>query len=341
MISPKPNDQVNMKTLAKVLNLSTATVSKALRDSYEISRETKDRVLQAAKELNYVPNPHASSLRKRSSNTIAIVLPEIADSFFSQAINGIESIVGQKNYHALIYITHESFEREASMFNELGSGRVDGILMSVASTTEDVTHIKKLQQAGIPIVFFDRVCDDIAAATVITDDFESAYIATKHLLDKGCKNISLITIEGYPSIFKAREGGYRKALNDHHLENVHVLTCSNKYTEENVALVIAHLQEAKPDGLILTVEHLATTAYMACAELALSIPNDIKIACFTNQITAAILNPPLTTISQPAYDMGKAAAELLFWHLSGKYILLEEEHKVLPSKLMVRASSGG
>lgn len=335
-------NKVNMKTLAKVLNVSIATISKALRDSHDIGDETKQRVIETAKLLHYVPNPYASSLRKRSSNTIAIVIPEIADSFFSQAINGIESIVDQENYHALIYLTHDSYEREAKMFNDLTSGRVDGILMSVASNTEDITHIQNLQQAGVPIVFFDRVCEDIPTAKIKTDDFNSAYIATSHLLDQGCKNISLVTIEGYPSILHARKEGYKKALAERNIKHdeQHEISCSNKYTQENnIAVLKDHIAKVKPDGIIATVEHLATSTYLACEEMKLNIPKDIKVVCFTNQITAAILNPSLTTILQPAYEMGRKAAELLFWHLSGRFIQMEKENIIMPSKLVVRDST--
>ncbi|MBB6125992.1 LacI family DNA-binding transcriptional regulator [Mucilaginibacter lappiensis] len=335
------SNKVNMKTLAKVLNVSIATISKALRDSHDIGEETKQRVIETAKLLHYVPNPYASSLRKRSSNTIAIIIPEIADSFFSQAINGIESIVGQEKYHALIYLTHDSYEREAQMFNDLSSGRVDGVLMSVASNTKDIKHIQDLQQAGVPIVFFDRVCEDIPTAKIKTDDFNSAYMATKHLLERGCKNISLVTIEGYPSILQAREGGYKKALAEYQIKHQeqNVISCSNKYNQENIAFLKEHIAKIKPDGIIATVEHLATTTYLACEELKMNIPNDIKVVCFTNQITAAILNPPLTTVLQPAYDMGRKAAELLFGHLAGKPIQLEKENITLPSKLVVRDST--
>jgi LacI family transcriptional regulator len=291
--------------------------------------------------LHYVPNPYASSLRKRSSNTIAIIIPEIADSFFSQAINGIESIVGQEKYHALIYLTHDSYEREAQMFSDLSSGRVDGVLMSVASNTKDIKHIQELQQTGVPVVFFDRVCEDIPTAKIKTDDFNSAYMATKHLLERGCKNISLVTIEGYPSILQAREGGYKKALAEYQVKSKdeNIFSCSNKYNQENIAVLKEHITNVKPDGIIATVEHLATTTYLACEELKLNIPNDIKVVCFTNQITAAILNPSLTTILQPAYDMGRKAAELLFGHLAGKPIQLEKENITLPSKLVVRDST--
>jgi len=337
--TPK-SDKVDMKTLAKVLNVSIATVSKALRDSHDIGPETKLKVIEAARKLNYVPNPYASSLRKKASNTIAIIIPEIADSFFSQAINGIESIVAIKKYHTLIYLTHDSYEREAYMFTELASGRVDGVIMSVASNTEDTNHIKTLQQAGVPIVFFDRVFDDLNSVKITTDDLNSAYIATNHLLDAGCKNISLVTIKGYPSILSAREQGYKQALAEHGIQpkESDIVTCSNKYNNENVEVIKEHLTLQKPDGIIATVEHLATSTYLACNEVKLNIPQDVKVVCFTNQITAPILNPPLTTILQPAFDMGKKAAQLLFDHLAGKAVENNKEI-VLPSKLVIRESS--
>jgi LacI family transcriptional regulator len=340
MTTGNKSDKVNMKTLARELNLSTATISKALRDSYDISPETKQRVLEAARRLNYVPNAYASSLRKQSSNTIAIIIPEIADSFFSQAINGIESVIAPKKYHALIYLTHDSYEREASMLDDLASGRVDGLIMSVASNTQDTSHIKTLQETGIPIVFFDRVCEDLTADKIVTDDFNSAHTAATHLLQAGCNNISLVTISGYPSILSAREQGYRKALADNGItsKDTGIVTCTNKYTNENVGIIKEHLRAMKPDGIIVTVEHLATSTYIACDELKLQIPHDVKVACFTNQITAAILNPPLTTILQPAYDMGKQAAEMLFGRLSGRLIEAEQE-LIMPSQLVARAST--
>lgn len=336
-------EKVNMVTLAKALNLSTATVSKALRDCYDISDKTKLKVKEAARQLNYVPNPYAGSLRNHSSKTIAIVIPEIADSFFSQAINGIESIANKEDFHALIYLTHDSYEREATLLNGFKSGRVDGVLMSVGSNTGNTVHISGLQEAGVPVIFFDRICSQVAAAYVSTDDFNSAYKATNHLLQQGCKKISLITIRAYPSIFAARAEGFRKALTDNHIRpgDINIVSCLNKYSGENIEAIKTHLADARPDGLLLTVEHLATSAYLACRELGLNIPEDVKIACFTNQITAPVLNPPLTTITQPAYEIGRKAAELLFRYLAGKPIQLEDESWVLPSTLVVRSSTGG
>src|SRR4051794_28351218 len=173
-------ENINLKTLAVRLQLSTATVSKALRDSHEISNETKQRVVQLASVLNYVPNPYASSLRKRISKTIAVVIPEVADSFFAEAINGIELIAQGKGYHVLIYLTHESFEKERSIFMEFQSGRVDGVLLSVSVETVNTEHIINLKNNNIPIVVFDRICDEINTAKVTTDDYNAGYTAAQH-----------------------------------------------------------------------------------------------------------------------------------------------------------------
>jgi len=280
-------------------------------------------------------------LRKHQSNTIAIVIPEIADSFFSQAINGIESIAHHENYHTLIYLTHDSYEREACILEEFKSGRVDGIIMSAASDTEHTTHIDQVQQAGIPVVFFDRDCPAISSAKIKTNDFDSAYNAVCHLIERGCKNISLITVKGFVSIFTTREDGYKKALFDNNLNfsRLNIVQCSNKLVDENQAIISDHLALVKPDGLLLTVEHLATAAYLACNQMNIKIPGDIKIAGFTNQSTAQILNPSLTAIVQPAFKMGQKAAELLFHYLSHKSFRLEDEQLTLPSSLIIGSST--
>jgi len=342
-MSDESNDRkINMKMLAKELNLSIATVSRALKDSYEVSDQTKARVKEAAARFNYVVNTQASSLRSHKTYTLAIVVPEIGDSFFTQVINGIESVADKKKYRVLICMTHDSYEREMSVINELTNGRVDGVLISVASNTRDGDHFNALKRKGIPVVFFDRDFKEINAASVKTDDFESAYNATCHLLDKGCKKISLITVRGGVSIFSAREEGYRQALSDHHIDLglPNIIHCANEHSADNIAMIRDHLLKARPDGLLLTVEHLSTDAYTACHLIGLKIPADIKIACFTTQLTAGILNPALTTIQQPAFEMGQKAAELLIEYLTYKYIQLENQHLVLPSKLILRDSTG-
>ncbi|RYF99658.1 MAG: LacI family transcriptional regulator, partial [Chitinophagaceae bacterium] len=205
---------VNIKALASELQLSVSTVSKALHDSYEISDKTKRRVLEAAKRLNYVPHAYASSLRGRKTKTIGIVIPEVADSFFSLAINGIESVAKERGYHVLICLTHETFENEKAILKEFQGGRVDGVLMSVSKETADSEHISGLIAAGVPLIFFDRVCDDVATGKITTDDMESAYKATTHLVDQGCSAISFLSISDSLSISNRRLEGYMQAMKD-------------------------------------------------------------------------------------------------------------------------------
>lgn len=330
-----------IKILAKELNLSVATVSKALRDSYEISNETKQKVLALAEKLNYVPNPYASSLRKRESKTIAVVLPEVADSFFSQAINGIESVAQDKGYHVLIYLTHESFDREENILKEFQSGRVDGILISVSGETSHSDHIKKAMASGIPVVFFDRVCEDVATARVITDDFECGYKAARHLAEQGCKKIAYLSASTSLSISNNRMQGFQKALSDLGFKNnqSEVIICGND-ADENYQIIKKVLQKKeRPDGIIASVEKFTSSIYIACHELGLTIPNNVKVISFTNLQTALILNPPLTTITQPAFEMGKAAATVLFKALGGKTFKMEDERVVIPSALHIRNST--
>jgi LacI family transcriptional regulator len=336
-------DTVNIKHLAKALNLSISTVSRALRDSYDISPKTKERVQQLARELNYQPNPHASSLRHQKSKTIAVVIPEIANHFFTLAINGIESVAQEKGYHVLIYITHEDVTKEEAFLKHLQSGRVDGVIISLSTNTNDYTALQNLQQKGIPIVLFDRVYEPLHTYKVTTDDFNSAYVATSHLIERGCDKVAYLMISKNASISMKRMEGYRKAMSDHKLpiDERWIIYGSND-NAKNLKLIKELLQgDNRPNGLFASVERLAMTAYQACYELDLKIPNDVKIISFSNIEIADLLNPSLTTITQPAYDMGSKAASLLFTALGKKNSTLHDESFVLQSSLQVRMSTGG
>ena len=333
-------ESVNIKQLAKILNISISTVSKALRDSHDISKETKERVIALATELNYQPNPHASSLRKAKSKTIAVIIPEIANNYFSLAINGIESIAQEKGYHVLIYLTHESYQKEVAMIRLLHSGRVDGILISISSTTTDYSHIEELQAKGLPVVFFDRVCENFNTVSITTDDYESALNATNHLVQQGCKKIAHLMISKNLSIGDKRLKGYLNALKDHQLQidDSLIISCTND-EEEDFALVKDLLEKRKPDGIFAAVERYAISAYEACRQLNISIPNDVKIISFSNLQTASLLDPSLTTITQPAFEIGRQAATILFRALEEKRYQLKNEKIVYKSRLIQRDST--
>lgn len=332
---------VNIRELARELNLSIGTVSKALRNSHEISAQTKEKVFSLAKERNYIPNPYASSLRRKKSNTIGIVVPEIADSFFSHAIKGIEFIAQNKGYHALVYLTEENFLREVSILKEFKSGRVDGVLMSISSETTSNTHIQELYDKKIPLVLFDRAADEITTTKITTDDFESSFKATQHLIKRGCKKIAYLSISKHLSINNKRIQGYLKALADAKMDEVqNVLQCSNSTKENNLLLQKLFQSKARPDGILASVEKLTTPVYLTCKELKINIPKELKIISFSNSEAAPILNPSLTTVTQPAFEMGKRAAVVLFKAIEKKNSRLANENIVIESSLIVRESTG-
>ena len=225
--------KLSMKELAKELNVSVATVSKALSDSHEISEQTKTKVLDTAARLNYTLNPYASSLRNKKSKTIAVILPEVADNFFSLAINGIQSVAEKKGYHVLIYLSHEKFINEKSIAAECSSGRVDGVLISVASETANADHLLKLQKENLPVVFFDREFEGLHIAKVVTNDFECGYLAATHLIQNGCKNPVFLSISSSLSICNKRADGFKAALKDKKTGNIEkaVVECRGTNSE--------------------------------------------------------------------------------------------------------------
>ncbi|MSP07100.1 MAG: LacI family transcriptional regulator [Chitinophagaceae bacterium] len=332
---------VNLKQLAKILDLSISTVSKALRDSHEIGDATKLRVLAKAKEMDYTPNPFASGLRRNKSKTIAVVVPEVANNYFALAINGIERIAQENDYHVLIYLTHEDIEKEKGIMKHLENKRVDGVLMSVTMNTNNQTHLSDFQQKGIPIVFFDRICHEIETAKITTDDYISGINATKHLIENECKDIAFLSLGDDISIMQKRKSGYLEELlkNNMEVKRERIIKCGND-EEINYNLVKKLLSgKNKPDGIFASVEKLAITTYQVCRELNINIPNDIKIICFSNLETASLLSPSLSTITQPAYNIGKTAAEVMFKYLDKNKTYIPNENIVLQSTLHIRESS--
>ncbi|WP_121357317.1 LacI family DNA-binding transcriptional regulator [Flavisolibacter nicotianae] len=333
--------EVNLKSLAKELGLSVSTVSRALRDAYDISAETRQRVQALAAERNYVANPYASSLRKNQSKTIGVIIPNVVNNFFSLAINGIESVAQQKNYHVLIYLTHEDYEKEKQILNHLQSGRVDGILLSMASETKDQTHIKEFQKNGLPLVFFDRASKEIEASKVSTDDFESAFEATEHLIQNGCKRIAHLCISKSLSIIKDRLRGYSAALEKNGIpfDDTIIKECEDDDQLSYQQIATLFSDKDRPDGIFASVEKLAIIAYQVCIDLGLCIPEEVKIISFSNLSTASLLNPALTTVMQPAFEIGRTAATLLFKQLEKKRVASAPETVVIKSELIRRRSS--
>ncbi len=334
-------EPVTIKDIAKALGLSTSTVSRALRDTHEISAATKKIVLAYAKEINYHPNPIALSLKERRSKSIGVVVSEVANSYFSQAINGIESIAYDRGYHVIISQTHESYDREVINVQHLASRSVDGLLVSLSSETTDISHLTSLHERGLPIVFFDRVADEINTHKVIANNEKGAYQATSHLINQGYKKIAHLTSSDHLSISIERLSGYEAALRDNGLAVnpnyiKHCLHGGMMYQETEKAIKELMALTEKPDAIFVAGDRLSMGCLSVLQNLKIKVPDDIAIVGFSNSDVLDLFNPPLTSVRQPAFEMGQLATEMLLKLIEAKYPVEEFEKRVLETDLCVR-----
>ncbi len=337
-------EAITIKDIARALGLSTSTVSRALRDSYEISEETKKLVLDYAEKNNYHPNPIALSLKERRSRSIGVIVCEIANSFFSQTINGIESIAYDKGYNVIIAQSRESFHRELINLQFLTSRSIDGLIISVSTETSDFSYLKELHAKGMPIVFFDRIVDEIETHKVIADNYNGAYQATAHLLQNGYRRIAAVANMSYLSITRERLAGYRAALADHGIEYDEALV---KYCDHG-GLLPAEVETAvngllalkkRPDAILATSDKLTTGCVRVLNARGISVPEQVALTGFSNSDLTELLNPPLTVIRQPAFEMGETATQMLLQLIESKRPVTSFETKMLPTELLVRSST--
>jgi len=337
-------EAITIKDIAKALGLSTSTVSRALRGSYEISAETKKLVLEYAEKLNYRPNPIALSLKEKRSRSIGIVVCEIANNFFSQVINGIESVAYKKGYYVIISQSHESYEREVANTQYLASRSVDGLLVSLSAETTDLAHLNKLHDRGLPIVFFDRITEEMKTHKVSANNFLGAYQATEHLIKSGFRRIAHLTVASHLSITKERLAGYKAALADHGVafEESLVKFCNYGgliYSETEQAIDALLTLTNKPDAIVAASDKLSTGCLTALAKRNIKVPDQMGVVGFTNSQLTDIFHPPLSSVRQPAFEMGQVAMEMLIQIIESKHPVTQYETKVLNTELTVRASS--
>lgn len=332
--------KIDIIQLAKVLNLSKSTVSRAFRGSTDINSATKARILKVAEELNYRPNHYASNLRKQKSKIIAVVVPELANNYFTQIIQGVERAAKVKDYHVMVYTTDGDVQKEKEFINSISNGRVDGVLLSVSGEAHDHGYLDHIDFNRLPIVLFDRTYEGLDLPKVITDDYDSSYLATQHLLDNGCKRIAYLVINKEHSISKTRMLGYLDALNRNNVpvDEDLIVDCSNDY-EVNAHIMEQLFKEVKPDGILASVERLAFSTYYVCQHLGIQIPQQLKVVSFSSLEIVQLLNPSLTTITQPAIQVGEQAAALLLAQLLDGEVAAKPVELVLKSELLVRDSS--
>ncbi|MCC3158044.1 LacI family transcriptional regulator [Hymenobacter sp. 15J16-1T3B] len=334
-------DTVTIKDIARALNLSTSTVSRALRGSYEINPETKRLVLEYAERLNYRPNPIALSLKGSSSRAIGVIVPQIANYFFSQAINGIEAIAYNRGYHVIIFQTHESYEREVANVQQALSRKVDGLLISLSSETSDVEHLRELLDRNMPIVQFDRVSTELNTTKVVADNFAGSFAATEHLIKAGRKRIAHLTIPPWISITQERLAGYRAALEQYGLEYDENLVRYGTFGPDEADKMVDDLlaQASPPDAFFTASDRLALGALAALQRRKIAIPQDVSLIGFTNLNVADLLSPSLSTVVQPAQEIGQIAAERLIELIERKQKAAPPSTIIVPSHLSVREST--
>lgn len=337
-------DAITIRDIARELHLSVSTVSKALRDSYEISDKTKKLVVEFAQKHNYRPNPMAQSLKKGHSKSIGIVVSSIDNQFFSQVINGMESEAYSQGYNVIITQSHESYELEVQNVGHLIHRAIDGLLISIATETADVEHLRRLQQQGLPIVFFDRVSNEIDTHKVIVDNLGGAYQATIHLLDSGYKNIAHITSSVTSSVTNQRLAGYVDALVERGIEvkeqNIKYCLHGGLNLDELEQAIDELMQtEPRPDAILTASDRITTSTMTLLHKKNIRIPQDVALVGFSNTVLADVLNPSLTSVHQPAFEIGRKATEMLLSIINSKRPVTEFENVILPTELFIRSSS--
>ena len=336
--------QATIKDIAKKLNVSTSTVSRALKDYPGISDETKRKVKELADRLNYRPNAVALSLRKSKSFTIGVIIPEVVHFFFSTVISGVEGVAYANGYNVILCQTNEKFSREKSSVETMLSNQIDGVLVSFSRETTNFDHFQKLIDLEFPIVFFDRIPDLENTINVTVNDYQGAYNAVKHLIDQGFKKIVHLSGPDNLAISKQRKGGYLDALKDSGIQANPdwILECPYG-TEKESFLITTELfknKDNRPDAIFAHHDIVAAGAMMALKALGLKIPEDVGVVGFSNWQFSSMIDPPLSTVSQPGFQIGETATKLLL-DLINKKTSMESfsQNIVLDTELLVRKSS--
>ena len=333
------NQSVTIKHIAAALNISISTVSRALHDAYDVSPETRQKVLALAEQLDYNPNPYAVSLVKHETKIIGVLLPEIATPYFSTVVKGIQDVAYNAGYNVMFFISDESLEREKLILKKLSVNSLDGLLVSVSLETNTSEHFQKLMAKGLPIVFFDRVLNDINTSKVVQDDYKGAFNATLHLIQQGCKRIAHLAGPKHLENAQKRAQGYIDALKENNMEVKKNLLIYSGFSQEDGLRDMSKLLGLKPlpDAIFAVNDRKAIGAMIALRRYGYKIPEHVAIVSFGNTPISEVITPTLSTVEQAAYEIGAKSCQLLFSHIKTPDI--EPQTVVMPSKLVIRESS--
>ena len=333
--------KITLKDIARELEVSISTVSKALKNSEEISRDTKEKVQAFAKLYNYKPNNIAISLKNKRTKNIGVVIPDIVHHFFTTVIRGIEKYANARGYNVIVCLSEESFDKEVINMEMLANGSIDGFIMSLSSETQekgDYNHLKEVTEQGLPVVLFDRITHEVECDKVIIDDELGAYMATKKFIEQGKKNIALITTDDYLSVSKARTMGYIRALEESDLgvDERKVLKLPSMEMDEKSIKKFMDSQEL--DAVLCVNEIFAVYSMRLAQQKGLKIPEDISFIGFTDGLLSKYANPSLTVVSQHGEKMGEVSAKMLIDKVESEEEEETYQTKILEPTLVIRDS---
>ena len=336
----KIKKEITIYDIAKALNISPSTVSRGLKDYPYINNETKKNIIAKAREMGYQQNKFASNLRQKHTNTIGVVVPKLNSYFMATVISGIEKITAQYGYGLIISQSQESWGKEISCVSTLFDSRVDGLLVSLASDTKNMDHIKMLLNKDIPVVFFDRVDECNGCINIVIDNYRAGYEATSHLIEQGCKRIVHIGGNLLRNVYSERFRGYKQALDDNRIpfdQNLVVISDMNGQTGTDAAKKIFDMVQ-RPDGIFSSNDTCAVAVMIELQKEGISIPDEIAVVGFNNEPISQVIKPNLTTIDYPGREIGEIAATSLINKLNNSQAV-NFSTIILKHKLICRRSS--
>jgi LacI family transcriptional regulator len=330
---------ITIKDIARALNISPSTVSRALKNHHDISQFTKDSVNKYAKENHYKPNTLALSLRMSKNNTIGVIVPEINNYFFSSVLSGIEEITNEADFNVLLCQSGENYEKEVRNTKALEATRVSGVLASLCKHTTNYDHFQELVDSEIPLVFFDRICIGIPTDRVVVDDYAGAFAAVEYLIQTGCKRIAFYSSPFHLEISKNRKNGYLDALRKYgfSVDDSLIRVCD---TREEAIIITPEILDRpdRPDGFFAINDHCAAGILYAVKLAKLRVPEDIAIMGFSDGELAKACDPMLSTVEQHGYEMGKYAATLLLDKING-VTHGQYTNKIVRTNLIIRGTT--
>lgn len=333
--------EVTIHDIAKILGIDSSTVSRALNNSSRVAQKTKDKIQEKARELGYQKNHLATNLRKSKTSILGVVVPRISRHFFSSAISGIEETAYRLGYTVIICQSLEQLEKEKNILDTLLANRVEGVLISISMETQNYDHFENLKNRNIPFVFFDRHCNIPNNSNVLIDDYQAGFDATEHLILNGKKCIAHFSGPQNLEIYKNRFLGYKAALKKHNIDFIEELVLSSSLMEkdgiENTKKVLA--LSLKVDGIFSANDVAAIGAIKFLKTKNINIPKDIAIVGFSNEPISSVIEPPLTTINQSGFEIGKTSAELLISQITNKSLEFRNKTIIIKPNLIQRKSS--